>query len=247
MGKFAEIAGDTTENTTPTMATSCGPLELLPNHLYPSPWLFASVKKIDGKVIDLMPLHSGNPYDLYRDFKSWYRLINPAIADPAEKYANNKNGGVASQIKKAIDQAEKFHKKLLDSYYHPNTYAYYGADEEELSFGKFCWVTPDQALTADGVRKILPAARPLAHTFSGARNIELPSYDIFPGGSMLFTPSEQDTPGDGTVSQYSGAGPQGKVKRLFRTRGYDHQGSYKNGPMLALTKHLIVKITQEAK
>ena len=247
MSKFAEIAGETTEKATPTMATASGPLELLPNHLYPSPWLFASVKKSDGKITDLMPLHSGNPYDLYRDFKSWYRLINPSIADPAEKYSNKKHNGVTAQIKKAIDQAEKFHTKLLDSYYHPNTYAYYGADNEQISFGKFCWITADQSAKSDGMKQILPSARPLTHTFSGGRNIELPRNGILSSSSLYFFPSEQDTAGDGTVSQYSGAGPQGKVRRLFRTHGYDHQGSYKNGPMLALTKHLIVKITQEAK
>ncbi|MEH6435668.1 esterase/lipase family protein [Massilia sp. DD77] len=246
MAKFSEIAGDTTEKTTPTMATACGPLELLPNHLYPSPWLFASMKGIDGKISDLIPLHSGNPYDLYRDIKSWYRLINPALADPAKKYKKKKGGGVVVEITKAINQAEKFHTKVLDSYYHPNTYAYYGVDNDQLSFGKFCWVTTDQAAATEGIRKILPASRPSSHTFNGGRNVELPSHDNFSGGTMHFLPSEQDTAGDGTVSQYSGAGPQGKIKRLFGTRGYDHQSSYKNGPMLALTKHLIVKMAQEA-
>lgn len=50
MSGFATIAGDTPEKTTPTMATACGPLELLPNHLYPSPWLFASVRRPDGQT-----------------------------------------------------------------------------------------------------------------------------------------------------------------------------------------------------
>ena len=35
MSKFAEIAGETTEKATPTKATASGPLELLPNQLYP--------------------------------------------------------------------------------------------------------------------------------------------------------------------------------------------------------------------
>lgn len=246
MAKFAEIAGDTTEKTTPTMATACGPLELLPNHLYPSPWLFASVKHIDGKTTELMPLHSGNPYDLYRDVTSWYRLINPKLADPAKKYKGNGYGSVIARIKSAIDQAEKFHTKILNDYYHPNSYAYYGADEEQLSFGKFCWVTTDKAATNESVKKVLPVARPLAHTFNGGRNVELPRSDIFAGRTVYFSPSEQDAAGDGTVSHYSGVGPRGKVKKLFRTSGYDHQGSYKNEAMLALTKHLIVKIVQEA-
>jgi hypothetical protein len=195
-----------------------------------------------------MPLHSGNPYDLYRDTKSWYRLIDPDLADPAEKYKKiGREGGVTAQITKAVDQAEKFHTKVLGDYYHPNTYAYYGADDEQLSFGRFCWITKDEVAAMDDVKRVIPSGRPDGYTFDGGRSVELPPSGFSYGTSLSFFPSEQDTAGDGTVSQQSGAGPKGKVMRLFRTRGYDHQGSYKNGPMLALTKHLIVKITQEAK
>jgi hypothetical protein len=67
MEKFADIAGDTSMKTAPTMATACGALELLPNHLYPSPWLFASVRKKDGTIKDIAPLFYGNVYDMYRD------------------------------------------------------------------------------------------------------------------------------------------------------------------------------------
>jgi hypothetical protein len=59
--------------------------------------------------------------------------------------------------------------------------------------------------------------------------------------------ADPDTSGDGTVSQQSGDGPRGKVRRIFRTTGYDHQGSYANKHMLSLTHHLICKIVQEAK
>jgi pimeloyl-ACP methyl ester carboxylesterase len=247
MEKFAEIAGDTTEKTTATMATACGPLELLPNHLYPSPWLFASVRSLMGKITELMPLHSGNPYDLYRDMKSWYRLIDPALADPAKKYGGKRDDGVTAEIKRAVDQAEKFHTKLLDDYYHPNTYAYYGADDQQLSFGKFCWITPDEAAAMDAMKRVIPQGRPSGPTFDGGRNVDLPPSGTLNSSTISFYPSQQDTAGDGTVSQHSGAGPRGKVKKLFRTFGYDHQGSYKNGPMLALTKYLIVKIAQEAR
>jgi hypothetical protein len=64
---------------------------------------------------------------------------------------------------------------------------------------------------------------------------------------MTFKPEPGDTRGDGTVPCQSGAGPAGKVRQLFETRGYDHQGSYNNHDMLMLTLHLIVKIAQEVK
>jgi len=39
--------------------------------------------------------------------KSWYRLIDPALADPANTYAKK----LMVTIRNAIDQAEKFHTK----------------------------------------------------------------------------------------------------------------------------------------
>jgi hypothetical protein len=67
------------------------------------------------------------------------------------------------------------------------------------------------------------------------------------GSTVQFTHSVQDGPGDGTVPQQSGMRPARGVKQLFRTRGYDHQGSYSNESMLALTMQLIVRIALEAK
>lgn len=247
MEKFADIAGNTTERTTPVMATACGALELLPNHLYPSPWLFASVRQPDGEIKDLTSLSTSNPYDLYRGTKAWFRLINPALADPAGKYDDH-DGGVEEAIQKAVSQAERFHMKLLDTYYHPNTYAYYGADADEMSFGTFRWITDNEYARTAQCGPIIPIGVPSeTPTWAGgARAIRFPAYSVAKEEGLLFSPSEQDTPGDGTVSQQSGMGPQGRVKRIFRTTGYNHQGSYKNESMLKLTHHLIVLIVQVA-
>ena len=248
MSKFAEIAGDTTAKTTPVMATACGALELLPNHLYPSPWLMASVKKADGKIEDLCHLQHNNIYDLYRDFNAWFRAIDPALADPADKFDNAKETRVLDAIRKAIDQAEKFHTKVLDTYYHPNTYAYYGADEKHLSFGVFRWLTNDANAAKDEFRQLLPAGKTIGSaTFDGGRPVVLPKNSTAAGKGFDFHPAHQDAPGDGTVPAQSGDGPRAKVKAIFRTTGYDHQGSYKDKHMLKLTFHLIARIAQEAK
>jgi pimeloyl-ACP methyl ester carboxylesterase len=246
MHGFATIAGDTPEKTTPSMATACGPLELLPNHLYPSPWLFASVRKPDGTIVDVAALQHGNVYDMYRDYDAWFRLIDPSLADPAGKYRKSKDG-VKGACNKAVTQAEKFHTKLLDTYYHPNTYAYYGADEDKPSFGKFRWVTDEQRALTDPVKSLLPAGKPMVALQTENRFIQMPEIYKLPVWEILVTPGDQDTSGDGTVSQQSGDGPRGKVRRIFRTTGYDHQGSYANKHMLSLTHHLICKIVQEAK
>ena len=237
--KFAEIAGRTEDDTTAVMATAAGPLELLPNNQYPKPWLHATFDTGDGKRQAHLSLPNGNVYDMYRDMSSWYRMIDATLADPANKYTDSVH--VTKKIIEAITQAEHFHTNILGDYYHPNSYAFYGDDPAHRSFGSCQWnaiktaAAPDKTVLASGTL-ISRSAN------TGARTVR------FPGGSAVeFTHSVQDGPGDGTVPQQSGVGPAKGVKQLFRTSGYDHQGSYASASMLALTIQLIAKIALEAK
>jgi pimeloyl-ACP methyl ester carboxylesterase len=237
MGKFADIAGRTAAETTPVMATAPGPLELLPNDEYPKPWLFASVFVRAARVPkDILPLPAGSSYDLYRDTSSWYRMIDPALADPVNKY----EGHVLKQIKVAINQAEKFHSKILGSYYHKNSFAFFGSDGDYLSFGTFRWLA--YIVTDAPPPGSFAAGRLVRRTAEGFREVEEAT-----GEKILFRPSEQDAAGDGTVPSRSGAGPSVHIKQTFNTTGYDHQGSYSNQAMLFLTLQLIAKIVQDAK
>jgi pimeloyl-ACP methyl ester carboxylesterase len=257
---LAKILGETTEKTTAVLATSPGALELLPNHLYPGPWLHVRVTTSSGKPqppggatkVDFAGNNSAlgdylhfpganwpNPYDMYRDMTPWYRLINPALADPAGKYRKIKDG-IEDAITAAIDTAEKFHRSLGD-YYHPTTYAFYGDDQHKRSYGQVRWVARQQAGAATVVTAAnLNAARFLGHTALGQRRVRLEGK-----ADLLFELQEQDTRGDGTVPYQSGTGPSGKAKQVFATQGYDHQGSYQHPDMLMLTLRLIVKIVQE--
>lgn len=246
MEAFSTIAGSSPDRTMPAMATASGALELLPNHLYPSPWLLVSVKKPDGTIVDVGHLQPNNIYDLYRDYDCWYRAIDADLADPARKYKKSQDG-VKTAIDAAVAQAEKFHTKILDTYYHPNTYAYYGADEEKRSYGKFRWVTDEQKALDERLGKTLVVGQGGTPWSDGRRTIFMPKPFDKPVYQISFTPGEQDTSGDGTVPHQSGDGPRGKTKRVFRTTGYDHQGSYADPHMLMLTHYLICKIAQGAK
>ena len=256
---LAKILGETTEKTTAVLATSPGALELLPNHLFPGSWLHVRVIAADDKAqlsgqspgaevggrargdyLNLPGVRVPNAYDLYRDFTSWYRLINPALADPAAKY-RDKPGGVEKVIKAAIQTAETFHRSL-DDYYHPNTYAFYGSDQHKRSYGQVRWVARHQtgsvlAVTAGNIG----TAQFLGHGHAGERRVRVEGKT-----ELVFEVEEPDARGDGTVPYQSGTGPSGKVKQVFATRGYDHQKSYKNEDMLMLTLRLIVKIVQES-
>jgi pimeloyl-ACP methyl ester carboxylesterase len=248
-GRFAaKILGATTCDTTPVLATSPGALELLPNHLYPGPWLHARVVHAAGATggretaVDYLHLPDGerpDPYKLYRDMTSWYRLVDPALADPADNYSRQP-GGIKEAIKNAIDAAEWFHTRYLGNYYHPNTYAFYGDDPNQLAFGQVRWVGHKEA----GSRTALTPANVRDAKFAAHRRGVGRVVHIDPACSLLFKPEAPDCRGDRTVPAPSGAGPEGKVQHLFRTHGYDHQGAYNNDDMLMLTLRLVVRIVQ---
>jgi pimeloyl-ACP methyl ester carboxylesterase len=247
-GKFADIGGRRPEDTTPVLSVAPGALELLPNQFYPRPWLHVSVvraailgERRDGAndCLHLPNESQPNPYDLYRDTGSWYRLINSSLADPANLY--KKDGTVGKKINAAISAAEKFHAWLAD-YYHPDTYAYYGADKDHPAYGQIRWVAHEARanatipVTAANIR----GAKYLAHGPEGSRQVEIEGKKV-----LTFSIEQQEANGDDTVSHQSGAAPGSKIKQLFATRGYRHQESYKHRDTLLLTCYCIVKVVQE--
>jgi pimeloyl-ACP methyl ester carboxylesterase len=240
-GFVADILGSRPELTMPVMATAAGPLQLLPNHLYPRPWLHVCLlSRVTNKDVprDLAHLPTGNPYDLYRDTHSWYRLIDPQLVDPAGKYKGVL--GVQDRIRKTIQSAEHFHREVLDTYYHPNTYAFYGADPAHMSFGSVRWVARDPGAGAVFTEANLRGAALTGYRQTVGRRVKVEGKT-----ALDFVPARQDTRGDGTVPAQSGAGPRGKVKQLFEIRGLDHQETFNNEAVLLLTQHLVAKLVQE--
>jgi pimeloyl-ACP methyl ester carboxylesterase len=241
-GIIADILGDRPERTMPVMSHSAGALQLLPNHLYAQPWLnVCVVSRVNNKdtARDVVSLPTGNPYDLYRDMRSWYRLFDPRLVDPAGKNRGDERK-IAHDVWEVIDSAERFHRDTLGEYYHPNTYAFYGADPGHQSFGAVRWVARDPGSGAVFTEANLRAAATVGYGAEGGRWIRIEDKT-----ALSFQPAAQDSAGDGTVPQQSGAAPRGKIRQLFEMRGFDHQGAYKNDAVLMLTQHLIVKIVQE--
>lgn len=236
--KFAEIAGRTEADTTAVMATAAGPLELLPNNQYPKPWLHATFGEKEDNRLAHLNLPRGNVYDMYRDTTSWYRMIDPALADPADKFKGQVR--VAKEISKALNQAERFHTTVLGDYYHPNSYAFYGGDTGHLSFGTCRWNATKGSFAPSPAA--LQSGTVVSRAEDGGRTVKFSD-----GSTTHFTHSTQDAAGDGTVPDQSGIGPTKGVKQIFRTNGYDHQGSYSNEAMLALTLQLIARIALDAK
>jgi pimeloyl-ACP methyl ester carboxylesterase len=238
----ADILGGKPALTMPVMATAPGPLQLLPNHLYPKPWLHVCMlSRVNNKDVprDIVHLPVGNPYDLYRDTQSWYRLIDLQLVDPARKYRGDQ-GRLSHAVNVAIDRAESFHRDVLDSYYHPNTYAFYGADPAHMSFGAVRWVARDPGAGAVFTEANLRKAALTGYRETVGRRVKVEDKT-----ALEFVPARQDVGGDGTVPHQSGAGPRGKVQQLFEIRGVDHQDVFNNEAVLLLTQHLVVKLTQK--
>jgi len=238
----AEILGERPTSTMPVMATSPGALQLLPNHLYPQPWLHVClVSRVNNKDVprDVVHLPIGNPYDLYRDMKSWFRVADPGLADPAGKQRGDQKK-VERAIKDAIDSAEKFHRVVLGDYYHPNTFVFYGADLDHMSFGAVRWVARDPGAGAVFTEANVRSAVQAGYGPTGGRRVRVENRS-----ELHFVPARQDVAGDGTVSHQSGAGPRGKVTQMFDVRGFDHQGAFNYEANLLLTHHLIVKLVQK--
>jgi pimeloyl-ACP methyl ester carboxylesterase len=245
--KFAAIAGKTTSDTTPVMAASPGALELLPNHLYPGPWLHVRVIRSAGPTgprqtaYDYIHLPGADKsvYDFYRDTRSWYRLFNPLLADPAQLYVRQP-GGANKILGDAISASEAFHRDLGD-YYHPSTFAYFGADKSHPAYGRIRWVARETS-AATGVplsTANIAGAKFVEQSNDGARTV-----DVEQRCRLTFAPEPQDAAGDDTVPHQSGAGPAAKARQAFPTRGYRHQGSYQDGSMVLLTRYCILKIVQ---
>jgi hypothetical protein len=238
----AEILGGRPELTMPVMATAPGPLQLLPNHLYPRPWLHICILgRLNNKDIprDVAHMPADNPYDLYRDMDAWYRMVDPKLVDPAGKYNGNEIE-LRRDVVTAINSAEKFHQKTLDTYYHPSSYAFYGADSNHKSFGAVRWVARDPGAGAVFTESNLRSAKLAGYRQTVGRRVKVEDR-----AALDFVPARQDVGGDGTVPSQSGAGPLGKVKQLFELRGVDHQDAFNNEAVLLLTQHLVAKLVQE--
>ncbi|EMD5687401.1 alpha/beta hydrolase, partial [Acinetobacter baumannii] len=171
-----------------------------------------------------------------------------------------------------INEVKNFHDKITNKY-HPCTYVNYGHDPKHSSFGTLTWTLdrPLRGLTAEQMKRLPRATakqigtyrqkivqeqmkkikegkgtdannRDLALENNGIRYISLVS-----GNLGVFTISNQNAPGDGTVPYQSGCAPlkQAGVKQVFKMTGFDHQGSYNNTQVKRSVLYSIVKIIKE--
>lgn len=260
------VLGRNAAECTAVMANAPGPLELLPTAQYKTwsnrgerHWLRVSYVGIGqrGMAEEMESfLGEGDPYrNIYLNNSSdWWKLIREDLIDPAgredSKHAKKDGKVTVAKTRPAPDFdryartlkiARSLHKQIEDRY-HPNTYAYYAADGQQLAWNEINWkckpMVPGDPAKAQLVADDLNGMVELR--FGGEDN----RYCILQDGTGA---------GDGTVPAESGAAPKPFVVQLFKHEGklrshesYDHQFSYNAAISQAVTLYSIVRIVNSS-
>lgn len=195
------IIGDNAEKLMPVLAQSPGPLQLLPGKAYGLGWL-----RIEGGNARLS-LPVADPYEeIYLNRTDWWRLCEQDLlldntADEWNKYEE--------RISKVVQQ---FIEKL-NGKYHPQTWLFYGASEDNQSDAFLTWKEriPQSVREVQGLRE--RAGEPVG--LSPLRASELIS---------------SASPGDGTVPVTAVRTSSPCIQGVLATN-VDHEGAYAVDPV----------------
>jgi hypothetical protein len=269
----AYVLGANGADVTPVLANAQGALELLPNAQYGAEWL--EVQDEHGNSLMCLPTKSGPDSDvtscIYNaDEQQWWRLINPAWVDPAEKYKESP-GGALPYAKRFIRDALGFHKKI-NATFHPTTYAHYGNDPNRASYGKVIWQVyypsnVEHPITSRRLHQLTPDTHVMESRdgllwisrqgFSEPGNVKKAGHpstwklryedgygkvvvETQAGDFLILKMKLPQEAGDQTVPAKASASQVQGV--VMEQRGYEHQGSYQDKNALQFTVYSVVKI-----
>ena len=243
----ATIIGWDAADITCVMASSPGPLELLPTKHYPKGWLHME-RVANGKRESLMPaLPIADPYaEIYskRAQDLWWGMIDETLIDPAKLHEEN-NVAPWDAYKVAITEARDFHDKA-ELYCHPNTYAHYGADAKQKSFGSVHWTT--SADIPSNIKEGLGGLTSESWTKLGKAAVGTENDGINFKLQDKTKPEKDDDPdaGDGTVPIHSAELVGENATHVFKMKGFDHAGSYKDENVIENVLYCLGKMIQGA-
>jgi pimeloyl-ACP methyl ester carboxylesterase len=256
----AAVIGNTGQDVTAVFANAPGPLELLPTPEYGHNWL--KVQDRDGKILTQWPADtgvSGSPGnatktqgatttpvdDIYtQEPENWWRLINPDWINPAGR--TFRDSSATESVNEKIANAQSFHAEINNTF-HAHTYASYGADVKNLTYGNVIYKIEPLSFEDINVNTAAAAAKesPLLWKLvseDGTGELIVSLKDRRKFRLKLLPPQDA---GDGTVPSYYSAA---KVKATvhFVQIGYDHQGSYKADAVGVSMLYAMIKIANTA-
>lgn len=167
--------------------------------------------------------------------------------------SEKKGGGTFKRTCEYLDMAQNFHRQIA-GIYHPNSYAHYGADPRQQSFGEVVWDIRNCANPTGWQNwPIVNDTRQGQLDFTlwdpdGVNNIGALPFDELAPSPVYATLLPPSAPGDQTVPARSADDQlHSRVFRgVFRQTGYEHQSSYKDSRAIASTLYSIVRIAQKA-
>jgi hypothetical protein len=245
----AKVIGNYGDEVTAVLANAPGGLQLLPTGAYGNGWLRIVH---NGHDLDTWP-KNGDPYnEIYKVRKKWYALFREEWINPS-KLNTDQGGGTFERTCRYLDTARHFHQTIAKSY-HPNSYAHYGADTTQQSFGEVVWEIKNCTDPSgwQNWRIVSDSKQGRVEFFPWNQN-EVDNIGALPFDETQHVPIYGEllppsAPGDQTVPA-SSADDQlrsGVFKGIFRQTGYEHQSSYMNPRAIASTLYSIVRIAQQA-
>lgn len=255
------VLGRNAREVAPVLGNAAGGLELLPNKRYGAAWLKGEIQQLEqspaasiypgmalptivrGESAGTSLAPGTDPYlAIYRNQSAWYRLIaEKRWLDPAG--LNGGDDGAWATFEAALDEAEFLHDGLQQANggYHARTYAYWGADAEQLAWGDVVWKCESfngLALTAFG------GATTIADNANGRVQLRVTE------GAFWVNLQGPNEAGDGTVPLRSARGPLGQAgvrtcRELVDMGKQDHQMSYENEAARDYTEYGILSIAGE--
>jgi pimeloyl-ACP methyl ester carboxylesterase len=275
----AAIMGRNQEDMTVQLARCPGPFVLAPTKDYPPHWLrvYGGNKEDEGNLLFSLP--ESDPYtEIYAKTTEevWWGMVDPGLMDPlGEMTGEGEKPTPKKAYGKAIEKAAMFHDKL-GLYAHPETYGYYGI-EEESSFGHVAWTCPagvesymdcyeDEACTRPLQRDYFKTAPGRGQQSGKAhvpvyRKASTAAYTAeesilhaktLAGGEQRVSfklPNTRNQAGDGTVPKDSGSFLEDlkpPLKEILGIPGFDHQAAFDNLHAYRATVYFIARIVQNA-
>jgi hypothetical protein len=173
-------------------------------------------------------------------------MIDETLIDPAN-LAQKNNTNPSAMYGAALKKARLFHDRIkLDC--HPVTFAHYGSDPGQVSFGRVVWTTSDEV--GAEAESGLGDAQTQSFTRLGRAVLAFGEQKVsmkLENNESLATHGAVHA-GDGTVALESGAliADATPTPKVFGMIGFDHSGSYRNKNVLSNVIYCIAKIVQLA-
>ena len=250
------VLGEDAGEMTAVLAGAPGPMQLLPTPQYGNGWLRLR-ETVDGKPHEISLPKKSDPYnEVYLVRGKWWsmvndRLINPELDEDDDDYNNQLDGEWKKYADMITKVVQPFHEDIHDKY-HRNTHAFYGSHAEYKSFGNVTWQGKDDSeVLSRGKRRadIINGKRTEPSEIKNTRTVEsgLFGYGLKSSIEQVYTLSEPEELGDGTVPHRSGVAPakHAFVKAMLKVKA-GHEPAYRESmPARRFTLRAIVQIARE--